>query len=387
MIDTERLAEFFMHLVRIDSESKSEGKICGELQDILVKMGAEIYVDKAGEKVGSNTGNLIARFKGNRNAPALMLNAHMDTVKPGEGVAPQLKNGVFTSEGDTILGSDDKSGVAILVEAIRTVLEKDLPHSPIEVVFTICEEIGLLGAKNLEIDRLTAPFGYALDSRDTEGIITRAPGANRLEIIVHGKEAHAGSEPEKGINAISVAGKAIASLEIGRIDRETTCNLGVIEGGTATNIVPKRVSIKGEVRSHDPEKLKRVTDGIISAFQNAADSFKSSPDDELPRLEVDLNRDFSRTHIPEDHPVVLLAQRAARNLGRTFATKTTGGGSDANIFFEKGVMTGVLGTGMRDVHTVRENIALEDMVRTANLVIEIIRLHAEQYLDKNGREG
>lgn len=382
MINTDRLADLFMRLVQIDSESKREGKICEALQDLLRSMGAEIHVDEAGQKVGSDSGNLIARFKGNRDVPAMMLNAHMDTVKPGKGVIPHLKDGVFTSEGDTILGSDDKSGVAILLEVVQTIVEKDLPHGPIEVVFTICEEVGLLGAKNLDVTRLSSTFGYALDSRDTEGIVTRAPGANRMEIIVHGKEAHAGAEPEKGINAISVAGKAIAALEIGRIDRETTCNIGVIEGGTATNIVPNRVTIKGEVRSHDPDKLNRVTDEITTAFQSAVDAFKKSGQDELPRLEIDLKRDFSRTHIPEDHPVVVLAQEASRNLGRTLTCKTTGGGADANIFFEKGIMTGVLGTGMRDVHTSRENIALADMVKTAELVMEIIRLHGEHYLDK-----
>lgn len=386
MINEERLADGFMRLVRIDSESKYEGKICEHLQDILRKMGAEIHVDEAGQKVGSDSGNLIARFQGNRDVPPMMLNAHMDTVKPGKGVIPQLKDGVFTSEGDTILGSDDKSGVAILLEVMQVLQEKNLPHGPVEVVFTICEEIGLLGAKNLDVGRLSSEFGYALDSRDTEGIVTRAPGANRMEIIIHGKEAHAGAEPEKGINAISIAGKGIAELEIGRIDRETTCNLGVIEGGTATNIVPNRVTINGEVRSHDPEKLNRVTDGIVSAFQNAVDSFKKSPDDELPRLEIKLNRDFSRTHIPDDHRVVALAQEAARKLGRTLTCKITGGGADANIFFEKGIMTGVLGTGMRDVHTAQETIALKDMVRTADLVLEILRLHAEQYLDKNGSD-
>ena len=383
MINKDRLADLFMRLVRIDSESKREGNICEALQDILRNMGAEIYVDQAGQKVGSDSGNLIARFKGNRDVPPMMLNAHMDTVKPGKGVVPQLKDGVFTSEGDTILGSDDKSGVSILLEVMQVLHEKNLPHGPVEVVFTICEEIGLLGAKNLDVERLSSEFGYALDSRDTEGIVTRAPGANRMEIIVHGKEAHAGAEPEKGINAISIAGKAISELEIGRIDRETTCNLGVIEGGTATNIVPNRVTINGEVRSHDPEKLDRVTDGIVSAFQNAIDSFKKSPDDALPRLEVNLNRDFSRTHIPDDHPVVVLAQEAARKLGRTLICKTTGGGADANIFFGKGIMTGVLGTGMRNVHTAQENIALKDMVQTATLVLEILQLHAEQYLDKN----
>ena len=377
MVNKERLAETFKFLVEIDSVSKEESTISGEIKKIFESMGAETYVDSAGDKIGGNTGNLIARFKGKTLAPPLLLNAHMDTVEPGKGVTAVFSDGVFTSDGTTILGADDKSAIAILLETMTILQENDLPYGQIEIVLTVCEEIGLLGAKHLDLDLITAKFGYALDATDTEGIVTRAPSSNRLEFKIHGKDAHAGAAPEKGINAISLASKAIAKLELGRIDHETTCNIGLIEGGIATNIVPNLVTVKGEVRSHDQEKLSKITNQIASSFKEVVENYKEMIfDDALPRLEIKIEKDFSSTYVPDDHPVVKLARRAAENLGRKMATKTSGGGADANIFFEKGIMTGVLGTGMRDMHTVRESVGLDDMVRTTELLLEIIKLHA-----------
>ncbi len=377
MIRPDRLAETFTRLVKIDSVSRREAQICNELQNVLEAMGAETFIDHAGAAVGGDTGNLIARFVGNADAPTMMLCAHMDTVEPGNGIKPQCKNGIFTSDGTTILGADDKSAIAVLIEVLTVLHEERLSHAPLEVVITICEEVGLLGAKNLDIDRLKARFGYVLDTTDTTGIVNRAPGANHIEFVINGKDAHAGAAPEKGINAIAIASKAIAGLTLGRIDQETTCNIGVIQGGIATNIIPGQVTVKGEVRSHDPQKLANLTQTIVTAFETAVQDFKpQSSEAGSPRLKVVVDPDFACTHIPEDHPVVTLAVKAAQNLGRTLKPRTTGGGADANVFFSKGIMTGVLGTGMRDMHTVRESVSLSDMVETAELVLEIIRLHS-----------
>ncbi|MBL7181379.1 MAG: M20/M25/M40 family metallo-hydrolase [Pseudomonadota bacterium] len=377
MVNEERLAETFKMLVGIDSVSKEEGKLAAKLKGILESLGATTWIDAAGTKIGSDTGNLIARLEGNTQAPPLLLNAHMDTVEPGRGVSAVFKDGVFTSDGTTILGADDKSAIAIIIETLRIIRENDLPHGPLEIVLTVCEEIGLLGAKHLDFSRINATCGFALDATDTEGIVTRAPSANRLEFRVHGKDAHAGAAPEKGINAIFLASKAIAGLEIGRIDQETTCNIGVIEGGTAINIVPKLVIVKGEVRSHDEAKLAAITDRIVSSFKDVVENYKEpGPVDARPRLEFRVDSDFRRTFIPDDHPVVTLARRSAENLGKQMNTKTSGGGADANIFFEKGIVTGVLGTGMRDMHTVRESVRLDDMAQTTRLLLEIIKLHS-----------
>jgi tripeptide aminopeptidase len=377
MIDKNRLAETFLSLVSIDSISREEGRLARELAQSLAKLGAETRFDTAGEKVGGDTGNLIARLTGNTPALPLLLSAHMDTVKPGRGVTAMLREGVFTSDGTTILGADDKSAIAIILETLHVLKEDRIAHGPLELVFTICEEVGLLGAKHLDYDLLAATCGYVLDATDTDGIVTRAPAANRLELVVHGKASHAGAAPEKGINAIWLAGQAIGGLSIGRVDRETTCNIGVIEGGIATNIVPDKVTVKGEVRSHDPKKLQAVTDTIVSAFQRAVDACCTERSKEdRPRLEFSVERDFPGTLIPENHPVVTLARQAAANLGRNMICKPSGGGADANIFFEKGIFTGVLGTGMKDVHTVGESVAVDDMVKSIELLIEIIRLQA-----------
>jgi tripeptide aminopeptidase len=379
MINKERLAETFRFLVEIDSVSKEEGEICLKIQKIIESMGAETFVDHAASKTGSDTGNLIAKIPGNTYALPFLLNAHMDTVEPGRGIRPVFKNGVFTSDGSTILGADCKSSIAIILEVLRVLQEYNLPHGPLEIVFTVCEEIGLLGAKHLDFSLLSSTFGYALDATDINGIVTRAPSANKLEFKVYGKDAHAGAAPEKGINAIQIAAKAIAELQLGRIDSETTCNIGVIEGGYAANIVPSLVRVKGEVRSHDQEKLAHKTDEIITAFQNAVDLMKLEYSfQNLPRLEHSVELDFSATNILETDPMVTLAKQAASNLGRNLKIKMTGGGADANIFFSKGIMTGVLGTGMNDMHSLRESILLDDMVKSAELVLEIIQLHSKE---------
>ncbi len=378
MINRERLADTFKWLVSIDSVSKEEDALRRALEERLRAIGADIYIDSAGKKIGGDSGNLIAKFEGTVDGPPMMLNAHMDTVEPGRGICPVFRDGVFTSSGDTILGADDKSAIAVLLEALTVIKENNLPHGPIELVLTVCEEIGLLGAKHLDFSLIDSTFGYALDTRDKDVIVTRAPALNLIDVQVHGKDAHAGAEPEKGINAICLAANALSRLSIGRIDQETTCNIGLIQGGYATNIVPSLVTLRGEVRSHDEKKLKAVTDNIQKTFEKAVeDAASPGSGDGTPALRFQTTRDFSSTNIPEDHPVVLLAKKAAKNLGREMICKTTGGGADANIFFEKGIITGVIGTGMKDMHTVRESVSLKDMVKTTELVLEIIRLHGE----------
>lgn len=312
MINRERLAETFMSLVKIDSVSREEGAMADEMVKRLKALGGETVFDGASERIGSQTGNLIAKIDGPAKVAPLLLSAHMDTVEPGRGVKPNLKNGVFTSDGTTILGADDKSAIAILLEVIQTLQEKDLPHGPMELVLSVCEEIGLMGAKHLDFNLISATYGYVIDSYDTEGIVTQAPSANHLEFEIYGKDAHAGASPENGINAILLASRAIAGLTIGRIDHETTANIGIIEGGLATNIVPKQVTVKGEVRSHDEDKLSRLTDEIVAAFQNAIDTYEAPDESQnLPKVEITVESDFTRTFIPEDHPVVQMAFQAA----------------------------------------------------------------------------
>jgi tripeptide aminopeptidase len=376
-IDRERLARTFMDLVRIDSISREEAAVCRKLQADLTELGATTRIDAAGRAVGGDTGNLIARIDGDPAIETLLLSAHMDTVEPGRGIEPVLSEGVFTSGGPTVLGADDKAGVAIILEVLRVLRDSTIPHGPLELVFSICEEVGLLGAKHLEFDQLTARMGYVLDTRDIATIITRAPAANRLTIRIDGKAAHAGAHPERGINAIALAGKALGIVTLGRIDAETTCNIGTIYGGVATNIVPDTVVMEGEVRSHDMAKLEAVTAAITAQFQRVVDDYPSQDGQLRPSLDVEVTLDFDRLRIDRNHTVVTLACRAAENLGRAMVPSESGGGSDASVFFQHGIVTGVLGTGCDRVHTVEERIALDDMADAAAHLLEVIRLHAQ----------
>ncbi len=376
MIDKERLARTFLDLVRIDSVSREEGAVSRELRRRLGELDVVVVVDHAGGAVGGDTGNLIGRLAGNRDVPPMLLSAHMDTVEPGRGIAPVFADGVFRSRGDTILGADDKCGLAIILAALHCIKANGLPCGPLELLFTICEEIGLQGAKHLAFDQFTARMGYVLDTRNPDVIITRAPAANRIRLEIVGRAAHAGAEPEKGINAIGLAAHAIASLKLGRIDHETTCNIGMVDGGVAVNIVPERVVVHGEARSHDIAKLRSVTETMVRAFQEAVAAADTADAGIAPHLKVDVQLDFDRLCIDPNHDVVKIAQRAAANLDRKIRTATSGGGSDANILYRHGIVTAVLGTGCEKVHTVEERVALADMVRAAELLVEIICLYA-----------
>lgn len=377
MINTNRLTERFIRLAETDSPSRHEKAVADLLAGELTALGAEVSFDDAHTACGSQTGNLLARIPGTVDMPPLMLGAHMDTVTPGEGVKVAFEDGIFRSAGDTVLGGDDKSSLAIILEVMQTLIEKDLPRPPVEIVFTVCEEIGLLGAKHFDVKQLKATMGYILDSKDTEAVVTNAPFAVHFTATVHGLSAHAGMEPEKGVNAIAVASDAITRITCGRIDAETTCNIGKIEGGAATNIVPDSVVITGEARSHSKAKLDSLIGEIEDAFEEAV-ARAGGDAESLPRYEIAVAEDFPGTRIPHDHAMVTLIREAGKELGRTIVTQRIGGGSDANVFFGKGIMTGVLGTGMTDVHTTSESIALSDMIAAAELLYTLLLRYARE---------
>jgi tripeptide aminopeptidase len=379
LINHERIKDLLIELIKIDSLSRREYAVAMRLQREMEDLGAAVVIDDAGEKVGGNVGNLIASFQGNTpSASPLLLSAHMDTVVPGEGIVPILEGDVLRTDGRTVLGGDDKSGVAIICEAIRTLKEQNLPFGDIDVVFTICEESGLVGAKCLDVARLRARTGLVLDSDSVGFLFTRGPGANRLEFRVHGLEAHAGVCPERGISAIKVAAQGIAQMRLGRIDHETTANIGVIEGGMAVNIVPNSVLLKGEARSHNPEKLEQQTRHMVACLEEAAASATLELDGHRlqARVESKIERDYDRMLVSESAPIVQLVYRAGKNLNVDVKTQATGGGCDANVFNQKGLEVANLGTGMRDIHTVHEWLDLKDLYVSADMVLEILRLNA-----------
>ena len=379
MIREKRLTDEFIRLVSIDSPSRSEGSISAYLKEVLSEFTDHLFEDDAKNSTGGEAGNLFGRVEGSlESAPSIFLNAHMDTVSPGINIVPVIRDGVVYSEGDTILGSDDKSGIAIIIEVLRALKESALPHGSLEILFTVCEEVGLLGAKHFDTARLESKFGYALDSSVSCSIITAAPAANHIKIRIEGKEDHAGLDPEHGVNAVKLAAQAIAGMPLGRIDEETTANIGIISGGRATNIVPGLVEMEGEARSHNESKLETQTGRMISAVQKTIDEYNSkAPAGLSAGYNVDVKEDYPAMRLGSKSRPVKLASRAAEAAGVEAMLRSGGGGSDANIFNSKGIDVAIIGTGMEKVHTNDERIKIEDMVKAAVFLYEIIRKNGE----------
>ncbi len=365
------IIEYFLSLIKIDSESKNEKAVAEKLEKDLKELGAEVLFDKAQLKTGGNVGNLYAYITGSINKPPILFCAHMDTVKPGNGINPQIKDGIITSDGTTILGADDKSGITEIIWAIKELKESGEKHAPVEILFTISEEIGLQGAKHLDYSLIRSKTGYALDSHHVGRLSIGAPSQNSLKFVVRGKESHAGVAPEKGINAIRVAAEAIAAMPDGRIDSETTCNVGIIKGGKATNVVPNEVIIEAEARSHNKDKLKKVSDEMCQAFREVVKKFQVGK--YKTEVEIKVKEEYQAFRLNEKAEVVVLAKDAAEKLDIEFKTEIGGGGSDVNIFNQHGLQMAVAGTGMDKVHTVDECIKISELEIGAKWILEIIR--------------
>ena len=374
-LNRDRLAQSFTKLCEISSPSRQEGRISAYLKEVFTDLGADlIYEDQSAERTGSESGNLIIRFNGDLPAQdGFFLSCHMDTVQPGEGVQVVRTGDIFTSKGDTILGSDDKAGIAAIIEAMQMLKESGEKHPMIEVVITTCEEIGLLGAKHVEYDKIQTKFGYALDSSGIDNVIIGAPAANKMKITIKGQAAHAGLCPEAGINALTLAVEAIGKLKLGRLDQESTCNLGVIKGGVATNIVPEEISIEGEVRSHSQEKLQHYTKEITDSFQSVIDSWQPTEltGEARPSLSIDIDDDYPALAIERDSAVLKRIDAAAQAAGKSLEYIIAGGGSDANIFCGAGLPTAIVATGMEKVHTLEEQLDLKDLISITELVYNL----------------
>jgi tripeptide aminopeptidase len=379
MVNRERLSDEFLDLVRISSVSKREGEVAKRLTSLLEGMGARVEVDDAGPKVGSDTGNLVARFEGTvPDAAPFLLCGHMDTVPPGDNIRPVVDGDVIRSDGTTVLGGDDKSGIAAILEAIRVLRERRIPHGPVDVLLTICEELGLLGAKQFDVGRLRARTGLILDCDGVHELITRAPAANRMQFTVHGLEAHAGLAPEEGLSAVKVAAEAIAAMRLGRVDAATTANVGRIEGGLASNIIPNRVVMRAEARSLTVEGLEAQTRHMRECFEQAAARHRVTVAgrEHSARVEARVERDYEPLAVADDTRIVRLVRGASETLGKGFKTRSTGGASDANVFAGRGMQVANLGCGMRQIHTVNEWVDVKDMMATAALLVETVRLHS-----------
>ncbi|MBP3737287.1 MAG: M20/M25/M40 family metallo-hydrolase [Lachnospiraceae bacterium] len=366
MIQEKRLLDLFLELVQIDSESCNEKAMGERLVKECEALGLEVRTDRAGETFGSNGFNVFAKLPGSLPGEPFVMSAHMDTVKPGNGIKPFVEDGVIKSGPDTILGGDDKSGIAGILEAVRTVLENNLPHREAEIVFSIGEEGGMRGVKAFDVSQLKSRRAYVFDSSGNVGkVIVGAPGQVKVNATVIGRRAHAGLAPEEGISAIQVMAKAIAKMNLLRIDEETTCNIGTIKAEYATNIVPDRCSINAEVRSRNLDKLKAQAAHIRSCLEETCAEFGA-------QLECDTPTNYESYRIPDDAQILTEVLSAIDRVGAERNVTLGGGGSDANIYNQKGIQAVVLGTGMTKVHTTEETITVENLNNTAKLAFELL---------------
>lgn len=367
MIKKDRIVNEFIELVKIDSLSLGERQMADMLKSKLEAMGLTVEEDEAGSKIGGNTGNLICNLKGEKAVPAILLMAHMDTVVPGIGKKPVIDGNMIRTSGDTILGGDDVAGIVCILETIRTIMENNIPHGDIQIAFTVAEEVGLLGAKNMDYNKIYAKYGFVLDDGGKIGTVAvTAPSQNKIEINVIGKAAHAGVEPEKGISAIQITAEAISHMKLGRIDGETTANVGIINGGQATNIICDRIHISAEARSRDEQKLKVQTEHMSECFATAAQKFGGS-------VEFKSEIMYPTFKVKESDPIIRFLEKASAAAEIELKLEATGGGSDTNIINGKGIQAVDVSIGMDKVHSVEEQICIDDMVKAAEFLLEIIK--------------
>lgn len=370
MTSQERIVQEFIELVQVDSETMHEEEISIVLKKKFSELGLKVVEDDSKERTGHGAGNLIITWEADQltDAPHIFFTCHMDTVTPGVGIKPSLgEDGWITSDGTTILGADDKAGIAAILEAIRVIQEQKIPHGQVQFIITAGEESGLRGARAFDPELMDAEFGYAIDSNGEIGAIAvAAPTQAKITMTIIGKSAHAGVNPEDGISAIQVASKAISRMNLGRIDHETTANIGKFFGGGPTNIVCDRVQLDAEARSIVQEKVDKQIAQMREALETTTREYNAE-------CEFRSEIVYPAFNFNENDAVVQLAQRAIANLGLTSRVFHSGGGSDANIFNGFGIPTVNLALGYENIHTTKERIKAADMLKASEMVVAIIQ--------------
>jgi tripeptide aminopeptidase len=358
----------FTELAAIPSPPGSERQVADRVRDYLEGLGLQVSEDDAGERIGSNAGNLLCRLEPTtpNGGHPVFLCAHLDTVQPTGPLEPVVEDGVVRNAGGTILGADNKAAVAAMLEAARLLLSENRPHAGIELLFTPKEEVGLQGAKAFDADRLTARVGFVFDHAAPIGdVMLGAPHARSLEVTMRGRAAHAGMAPEEGRSAIVAAARAITDFRLGRIDEETTASVGLIQGGTARNIIPDRCTFSIDSRSHDEAKLSDLVQEMLETVTFAA---------ALEQCEAETTIDesyrgyrFARGDLP-----IRLACSALEREGLEPRLGLGGGGADANVFNERGRQCVNLANGMAAIHTPDEHIAVADLERMVDVTLALV---------------
>lgn len=367
MVNEKRVLDTFLQLVGIDSETKEEAVICEHLKAVFTELGCDVYEDDASTKTAHSGNNLIITLPATKQGvDPIYFTAHMDTVTPGKAIKTSIQDGYVVTDGTTILGADDKTGLTAMVELVRVLTEQAIPHGQIQFVITVGEESGLVGAKVLDLSKIDAKFGFALDSDGPVGdIIVAAPTQAKVNARIYGKTAHAGVAPEKGVSAIQIAAKAIAKMKLGRIDDETTANIGRFEGGRATNIVCDYVEVLAEARSLIHDKMEAQAEAMKQAYMEAAATHGG-------RAEVDIDIMYPGFKFEEGDEVVEVAKAAAAAIGRPTRILHSGGGSDANVIAGGGIPTVNLAVGYEEIHTTNERMPLVELYKLVEYVVQIV---------------
>lgn len=370
-IDRERLIYTFLDLVAMNSPSRREGRVAAWVMARLQDLGCAVVTDNAAAVLDGEANNIIARLPGTVAGPTVLFCAHIDTVQPTEHLCVVRENSRIKTDGSSILGADDKAGVAAILEMLRCLHDTGAPHPPLEIAFTVAEEVGVMGAMVLDYSLLSATLGFVPDTSGPVGtIITRAPAQKHLKITVRGTAAHAGMAPEQGISAITVAAQAIARMRQGRIDDETTANIGKIQGGQATNIVPEIVEMEGEARSRDPRKLDAQVAHMVKVFEDAAQDAGAS-------VQVEVSDVYPAFRVEEDALPVRLAAAALAEMDIAPDIHATGGGSDANFINQHGIPCVILSAGYQHPHTTTEYLDEDELVNLTAWLLRIVNQTAQ----------
>lgn len=371
-MNKQRLIDTLLTLVQINSESGDERLIADHLVKELKSLNIDVIEDSSQIETGYGAGNLFAKVPGTLDVEPVCFMVHMDTVKPGNNVKPVVDDTYIKSDGTTILGADDKAGIAALIETIRVLQEENIQHGDIEIIITVGEETGLVGAKAFDTTQIKSKFGYAIDAPGLVGsVVTQAPTQSKIDVDIHGKTAHAGVAPELGVSAIEIAARAIANMKLGRINEETTANIGKITGGDSTNVVTEHVELKAEARSLVMEKLNAQVEHMKTVFTETAAEMGG-------QVTFNERNVYAPINVSPDREVITTVVDAINNIGRTPELVSLGGGSDGNIFSEKGIETVILGLGYEEIHTKQERMPISELVKITELIIELIQVQAKK---------
>lgn len=363
------VVEEFLELVRLPVGVRRERQIADALVVKLKALGLTVEEDGTGAAIGGEAGNLIARLEGDPAKTSLLFSAHLDRVENHGRIQPSVSEDgrSIRSDGTSILAADDVSGICAILDGIRRVQAEGLAHGPIEVVLSVAEEVGLLGARHLDYSKIRSKMAYIIDVSGPVGtLVNQAPTQFTLKITIRGRSAHAGMEPEKGLSAIRVASVALARLPEGRLSPRSTSNFGIFKAGRATNIVCDLAEIEGEARSSDLGELTKYLDLVEQVFQETAQAFGAE-------VTVETHLEYETYRVDEDEEVIGLAGRAMKKLGLTMEIGPSGGGSDGNFFNRNGLKAVGLSPGYLKAHTSEEEQPVDELIKCGELVAEIIR--------------